>query len=153
VAAPSRTASILYWTVTVLLVGFGYVGLFSVGAPFLLTGLAMLIIGRWRDRARVLWPALIGVWSFVLGYVLVAPLACTSAGGAPSVRGAASPPAVGHTTCTNILGIDYSGGGGYNPSLFPALVAGLLAAAIGAVLARHAIERRRHDARGDTDLG
>jgi lysylphosphatidylglycerol synthetase-like protein (DUF2156 family) len=136
----NRVGTAAYWGVAVLLVGFGFLGLFSIGAPFLLTGVAMIVVSPWRTRREVLWPALVGVWAFVLGYVLVAPLVCTSTVMAVT---AGSPVAVSHTTCTNILGIDYSGTGIYNPSLVPAALAGVAAGAAGALTTRFLLRRRR----------
>jgi lysylphosphatidylglycerol synthetase-like protein (DUF2156 family) len=136
----NRVGTAAYWGVAVLLVGFGFLGLFSIGAPFLLTGVAMIVVSPWRTRREVLWPALVGVWAFVLGYVLVAPLVCTSTVMAVT---AGSPVAVSHTTCTNILGIDYSGTGIYNPSLVPAALAGVAAGAAGALATRFLLRRRR----------
>ena len=133
-----------YWALDVLLVGFGYLALFSIGAPFLLTGTAMMVVSPWRSRPEVMWPALVGVWAFVLGYLLVAPLACTSTGIAVTTG---SPLSVSHTTCTNILGIDYSGTGTYNPSLVPALLAAAAAGSAGILLARFLLGRRRATSR------
>ncbi len=135
-----RLGTMAYWATAVLFVGFGYLALFSIGAPFLLTGITMIVVSPWRSRPEVLWPSLVGVWAFALGYVLVAPLGCTST--AISVTGGAQP-AVSHTTCTNILGIDYSGTGIYNPSLVPALLAGVAAGGIGALVTRFVIVRLR----------
>jgi hypothetical protein len=73
------------------------------------------------------------VWAFVLGYVLVGPLGCTTSGGASALPG--SPVDVGRTVCTNVLGIDYSGAGAYNPPLMPAFVVGLAVAGVAAALA------------------
>jgi hypothetical protein len=129
-----------YWGVAVILVAFGYLALFSIGAPFLLTGIAMMVVSPWRTRREVLWSALVGVWVFVLGYLLVAPLGCTSRTMAVT---AGSPAAASHTTCTNILGIDYSGTGIYNPSLVPALVVAAAAGAAGALATRFLLRRRR----------
>jgi hypothetical protein len=123
----------VYWTGAVVLVVVGFLAVFSIGAPLLLTGVAMLVVGRWRHRPAVIWPVLVGVWSFFLGYVLVAPLGCSTS--------ATLPGEAGRTTCSNILGFDYSGTGVYNPSLFPALMAGLAAAAIGVVLMRQITRR------------
>jgi hypothetical protein len=136
----NRVGRAAYWGVAVVLVGFGYLALFSVGAPFLLTGIAMIVVSPWRTRREVLWPALVGVWAFVLGYLLVAPLGCTSKTMAVT---AGSPAAASHTTCTNILGIDYSGTGIYNPSLVPALVVAAAAGAAGALATRFLLRRRR----------
>jgi hypothetical protein len=123
----------VYWSGAVVLVVVGFLAIFSIGAPLLLTGVAMLVLGRWRHRPAVVWPVLVGLWSFVLGYVLVVPLDCSTS---------ATPPGeVGRTTCSNVLGIDYSGTGVYNPSLLPALMAGLAAAVIGVVVTRQIIRR------------
>jgi hypothetical protein len=110
----------------------GFIAIFSIGAPLLFTGVAMLVVGRWRHRPAVAWPVLVGVWSFVLGYVLVAPLSCSTS---------AAPGDAGRTTCSNVLGIDYSGTDVYNPSLIPALMAGLAAAAVGVVVTRQITRR------------
>ena len=125
----------VYWAGAGVLVVVGYLAIFSIGAPLLLTGIAMLVVGRWRHRPVVVWPVLVGVWSFVLGYVLVAPLGCSTS--------AALPGEAARTTCSNVLGIDYSGTAAYNPSLFPALMAGLAAAAIGVVMTRQITRRTR----------
>jgi hypothetical protein len=129
----SRAA--LYWAGAAVLVAVGCLATFSIGAPLWLTGIAMLVVGRWRHRPAVVWPVLVGVWSFVLGYVLVAPLGCSTS--------AALPGEAARTTCSNVLGIDYSGTAVYNPSLFPALMAGLAAAAIGVVVTRQITRRTR----------
>jgi hypothetical protein len=136
----NRVGTLAYWGVAVFLVGFGYLAVFGIGAPFLLTGITMMVVSPWRSRPQVLWPALAGVWAFVLGYVLVAPLGCTSTAIAVTVG---SQVAMSHTTCTNILGIDYSGTGIYNPSLVPAVLAGVTAGTAGAVATRILLRRRR----------
>jgi hypothetical protein len=136
----NRVGTAAYWGVAVVLVGFGSLALFSIGAPFLLTGIAMMVVSPWRSRREVLWPALVGVWAFLLGYVLVAPLVCTSTATAVT---AGSPVPETHTTCTNILGIDYSGTGTYDPSLIPALVAATATGVAGALATRFLLRRPR----------
>ena len=129
------------WAYAALAVGlvlFGIVGLFSIGAPFLLTGLAMLACFEWRRRPDILWPALAGVWGLTLGYILVAPLSCTST----SIASTSGVPVRMETTCNGLL-LDYSGGPSYNAPLLPALLFGLAMAAVSAVLVRLAFARRR----------
>ncbi len=139
-----RPAAVGYWVLAVVFLAVGSVAIFSVGVPFFLTGVVMLVVGRWRRNRAVLWPALVAVWAFVAGYVLVAPLGCTSSSEAlTSLPGVFSSPEPSHTVCTNILGIDYSGTGVYNPSLLPGLLAGLAAALIAAVLTRILLRRGR----------
>ena len=130
-----RIGAIVYWIVAVLLTGVGFIDLAGIGAPFLLVGLAMMALWPFRRKARTYWSAMVGVFAFIGGYVLAAPLGCTTT---QTTQGGVST-----TTCTNILRLDYSGAGVYNPSLFPALVAGLatgvlLAAAVWFLLRRRA---------------
>jgi hypothetical protein len=113
--------------------------IFSIGAPFFLTGVVMLAASPWRERRGVLWPGIVAVWTFTVTYVLLAPLGCT---GTTSPGGVAD----SFTECTNVLGIDYRGGGTYDPPLLPALLAGLVAGALAALLLRRLLKRRRVDA-------
>jgi len=135
-----RLGPFAYWSLGAVSTVFGFLDLVAIGSPFLLTGVAMLLVGsRRRDRA-VLWPVLIGVWSFVVGYVLVAPLGCTATGGGPAGVGEV---AVERTFCTNVLGIDYSGGGSYRPPLLPALLAGIGLGLVAALVARRYLRPAR----------
>jgi hypothetical protein len=122
-----------YAFVAVALIIFGVAGLFSIGAPLLLTGLVMLICFPWRRRRGILWPAIAGVWGFTLGYVLMAPLGCTRT--VSLTRAATSTAAM--TTCNGVF-FDYSGGASYNPPLLPAVLVGI-AVAVGTALAVRAL--------------
>jgi hypothetical protein len=117
-----------------VLIGFGLLALFSIGLPFLVTGLALVVLRPVRHRPASFWPSLIAVWAFFIGFLLVAPLGCT----------ATTAPAQPRTTCSSLLG-HYSGGGGYNPSLWPAVSAGVLLAVCGWVLSRRILKARRPD--------
>lgn len=68
---------IAYLAVAIATALFGYLALFSIGFPFLLTGLLMLALTPLRRRIEIMFPALLWPWLFTLGYVLVAPLGCT----------------------------------------------------------------------------
>jgi hypothetical protein len=129
-----------YLALAVVLVLFGFVGLLSIGAPFLLTGLAMLVVYPWRRRRDILWPALAGVWGLVLGYILVAPLGCTTSS-IPSDHALVSE---GFTRCNGVF-FDYAGGGSYNPPLLPALLVGLVVAVVSAAVVRTVLSRERRD--------
>jgi hypothetical protein len=118
----------------VALIVFGMIAIFSIGAPFLLTGLVMLVCSPWRRRRDILFPALAAVGGLTLGYLLVAPLGCMSS----SAPGAASS---GTTVCNGVL-LDYSGGGVYNPPLLPALAVGLVTGAVAAVVVRALVSNR-----------
>ncbi len=120
-----------YWVLVSLLWLFGVISIFSIGMPLLLLGATLAVVAPWRGQPAVLWPAVTAVVALVVGYVLVAPLGCTTA--LPD----------GTTTCTNLLGIDYTGGGSYNPSLVPALLAGLVLAVLTAATVRVILRRRQ----------
>ena len=110
-----------YWVASLGLMAFGVVAMFSIGRPFLLVGLAMLILGPLRSRPVLFWPPLVAVIAYNVGYLAVAPFYCSAT---EAVRGTST------TTCSSLIGIGYSGSGIYNPSLDPANQAGLLLAAI-----------------------
>ena len=127
-----------YWITSLGLIAFGFVGMFSVGRPFFLVGLAMLLLGPVRRRPALFWPPLLAVVAYNVGYWAVAPLYCT---GTEDVGGPST------TTCSNVLGITYSGNGIDNPSLDPANVAGLLLAGVAFVAVLVAIIAKRRSER------
>ena len=65
---------LVYFAIAITLCAFGFVAIFSVGAPFLLTGAAMLVASPWRGRRDVLWPVVAAPWAFTVTYILLAPL-------------------------------------------------------------------------------
>jgi len=127
-----------YWITSLGLIAFGFLGAFSIGRPFFLVGLAMLVLGPVRRRPALFWPPLLAVVAYNVGYWAVAPLYCT----ATEVVGGPST-----TVCSSVLGINYSGSGTYNPSGDPANMAGLLLAAVAFVAALVAIISKRRSER------
>ncbi len=129
-----------YWIAALLLVAFGFLTGFSIGPPFLLVGLAMLVLGPLRHWPRLFWPLLVGVLAFNLGVILVIPIYCTATAEAGGVS---------HTVCTSVLGPTWSGSGLYNPppeALAVAIRAGLAAAVAAAIATLGWITlRRRRD--------
>jgi hypothetical protein len=119
---PSIVDSRFYWPLAAIPVAFGFVTISSIGMPFLALGITLIVLARWRDQPRIFWPPLVGVLSFFIGFVLIAPWNCTATATASGDM---------FTTCSNALGVDYSGGGLYNPPLWPAVAAGLILAAAG----------------------
>ena len=65
------------------------------------------------------------VLAFIAGYLAVAPFYCGANG---EVGGGST------TVCSSLIGIQYTGTGIYNPSLLPGVYAGLVLAAISALL-------------------
>jgi len=130
--------TLVYFAIAITLCALGFVAIFSVGAPVFLTGIAMLVASPWRGRREITVPIVAAPWAFTLTYVLLAPLSCTST--------LSTGPLLSRTECSNILGIDYSGGGSYDPPLLPALLAGLVAAGLTIAVLRSLLARRRVDA-------
>jgi hypothetical protein len=85
----------VYWIAAVALVVFGVLGGFSIGGPFLILGMAMLVLGPVRQRPRLFWPVIAGVVAFNVGYWAVTPMVCTTTA---HLGEEAS------TVCTNLLG-------------------------------------------------
>ena len=128
-----------YWISALLLVAFGFVTGFSIGPPFLLVGLAMLVLGPLRRWPRLFWPSLVGVVAFTLGVILVVPLYCTATAGVGGVS---------HTVCSSILGPTWSGSGVYNPppeAFALALRAGLAAGVVAAIVTLTWLTLRRRE--------
>ena len=110
-----------YWITSLALVVFGFLGSFSIGQPFLLIGLAMLVLGPVRKRPLAYWPPMLAVVAYNIVYWAVAPLSCTAT---DAVGGASQ------TVCSSLVGVHYEGQGVYNPSLAPAIDAALISAAL-----------------------
>jgi hypothetical protein len=116
-----------YWIAALLLVAFGFLTGFSIGPPFLVVGLTMLVLGPLRRWPRVFWPSLVGVLAFNLGVILVIPMYCTATSEAGGVS---------HTVCSSLLGLTWSGSGLYNPppeAFAVAIRTGLAVAAVAAL--------------------
>jgi hypothetical protein len=129
-----------YLGVAIALVLFGYLALFSIGFPFLLTGLLMLAFVAFRERVEVMVPAVLWPWVFTLGYVLVAPLGCTTSATPMVVNGVGA--VEGATRCTALI-FTYAGAAPYSPPIWPALLFGAALATGVALFVLGAIKRRR----------
>lgn len=136
---PARHGTpVWYHVLTWAFVGFGILAIFSVGMAFLLTGLMLAILGPFRRRAAVFWPPLIAWWTLITTFVALAPFSCSQ-----SISTAVGQPATTTpTVCTNLVGINYSGSGSYNPPLMPAFLIGLALAIAGGVLSRVLLHHR-----------
>ena len=88
-----------YWIASVSLIAFGFLAMFSIGRPFFLVGVAMLVLGPLRSRPVLFWPPMVAVIAYNVGYWVVAPIYCT-----------ATQDAVGaSTTCLSLIGMGYEG--------------------------------------------
>ncbi len=122
-----------YWVLAYTLIAFGVVTGFSIGIPFLLLGLLLLVLSPVRHRAAIFWPIVIAYLVSVASYILTAP-SCSSFShnGSPRV-----------TTCSNLIGIDQTGGDSVNPSLGSALLFGLTAGLLVGMGLRVALAHRQ----------
>jgi hypothetical protein len=84
------TRRVLYWLLSGALLGFGVIAILSIGFPFLLLGLILVIYGAIRLGGAGLWatlvgfgglPALILIWD-----VTSAPWACETNDALPNVN-------------------------------------------------------------------
>ena len=129
-AAETSRSSVAYWVLVAVLVVFGALGMFTIGAPFLITGVTLAVLAPVRNRPRVFWPVVLGVVGFFLGYVLVAPVYCSQS---ESFTSGDVVETVNPTLCRSLIGITYSGTGNYNPPLAPGFAAGIAVGGLSAL--------------------
>lgn len=85
-----------------------------------------------RPKEPNLLPLAIAALGFVAGFILLVPLGCTTESVSIEEAGSSdTTSSTGQTSCSNVMGLDYSGEGSYNPPLWPAALAGVAGAAVG----------------------
>lgn len=50
-----------YWLVAGAVVGFGLIGILTIGFPFLIIGMVLCVVGAWKPGIGVSWAFLIGL--------------------------------------------------------------------------------------------
>ncbi len=88
-----------YWIASFALIAFGILGAMTIGLPFLLIGLAMLLLSPIRRRPLAFWPIFLGFVSFNLAGLLIEPFYCSAT---TAVGGGSS-----QTTCSSLTGIPW----------------------------------------------
>jgi len=115
-------AGVAYWLAVLLLIGFGFLAILSIGWPFLLLGAGLGVLGPLRSKPQVFRTAVVlmlGTWvGFLAGYLAVGPLTC-SATASETTRTVIE-------TCRSVTGIEYDG-----PRFAPGLIAGGVGAVAG----------------------
>jgi hypothetical protein len=105
-------AGALYWVATGAVMGFGLIGLMTIGFPFVVVGLAMAVVGVWKPGIGGAWciligfgglPALVFLSHIVQGVRTALNPYCAQPGG-PSTP---IPPAAGPVECAFIPGSYY----------------------------------------------
>ena len=81
---------IVYWLLTGALIGFGCIAILSLGAPFLLLGVLMVVFGAFRVGPRGIWAALVGFGAVPAGVLIwdvtSMPWACQGGEALPNVN-------------------------------------------------------------------
>jgi hypothetical protein len=77
-----------YWILSLALVSFGVIAALSIGRPFMLIGLTMLLLGRWRHRPAIFWPPLLAMIAYA-GLAFLAALVAARVVHAKLQRGGA----------------------------------------------------------------
>ena len=102
-AAPQH----FYWLLAGALIGFGLIGILSIGFPFLLVGCGLLIYGIVRFRFR-------GFWAFLVGFgVLPALILAAQLVGSPLPTCTVTASGVSYTSPPGV-----TNGGCYPPSYY-----------------------------------
>ena len=91
-----RQRAVAYYGTAALALGFGVLGIASIGFPFLFAGVVLFAVGPVRRRRDVLWPPLLAVLVATMGYVALASTRCASTPG-------------GGQRCENFLGFELPG--------------------------------------------
>jgi hypothetical protein len=125
-----RQAIFWYWIITGMLIGFGFIGILSIGLPFLIVGLVMLIIGMIWRHGRGFWLAVIAFGALpalILTFdILTAPSPCPG------------------TPVTIQPGQGYECGGHYEGYyVLAAIFGGIMLLGIAWPIARQLIQRQR----------
>jgi hypothetical protein len=134
-----------YWAASIALIVFGTLGLMTIGLPFLMIGVAMLLLGRFRHRAMIYWPIMAGLIASNIAFWLTIPFYCS----------ASSTPVGGSSaaTCSSLISIpwpDDATGMNVTPAAFGivssfAIVVGIVTAVV--VLSWLWMDRERTGAR------
>jgi hypothetical protein len=96
-----RTWQLLYWMSAGGLIGFGLIGILSIGFPFLLVGLGMVIYGAVRRWIDTFWAAFVGFGIlpalFLMYDIITTPPPCPP-------QGLSLPPHATSVSCGSIPG-------------------------------------------------
>lgn len=124
---PPNEASFKYWLVVGVLFAFGVLTIFSLGLYFWFLAAALALLSPFRSRPQVFLPGLALFLGFLIAYVLIAPWGCSQSFSQSASTGEET---VSPVVCTSPIGVEYSGPEPFEPSRTPALIAGVITAAV-----------------------
>jgi hypothetical protein len=99
---------------------------------------------RHRRPSHLLWASAAALLGYTLGFMVVAPSQCVTT---QTVSSEASVTPSDTTVCTSVIGITYSGHGTFDPPREPAIVVGLVVAAIAFAIVLVALHVKRQAGR------
>ena len=122
-----------YLALALTLIVVGFIAAFSIGRPFFVVGVTLMLLGPVRHRPMLFWPWLVGVVTWQLVGLLVGPFYCSTTMTVGS--GTSSDGSPSETVCRNLVGTLWTGTGGQDPARDAANQAAVLSAAVAIVAA------------------
>ncbi|MGH8923993.1 MAG: hypothetical protein ACRDWA_05030 [Acidimicrobiia bacterium] len=117
------TLGVAYWVIVVSLLVLGFLSMFTIGLGFLLVAAAMIVLSPFRSKPRVWWSGMALVVGSLIGYAAVGPWGCSQVATFDVVTGVAEE---APTVCRSLIGIEYTGPDGFQPSRTPGVIAGVV---------------------------
>jgi hypothetical protein len=143
------TLGVAYWVIVVSLLVLGFMSMFTIGLAFLLPAAAMIVLSPFRTKARVWWPGMALVVGSLIGYAAVAPWGCSQTATFDVATGVAEQ---APTVCRSLIGIEYAGPDGFEPSRSPGVIAGVVLGVLAASAAWIRIGTHQRKAEPDFDV-
>lgn len=100
--------SLIYWSVAGAILGFGLIGLMTIGFPFLIVGMILCIVGVWKPGIGRSWAFLIGFGGLpalvFLRHIIAAALTAMNPYCSGDLRSGriVAPPGAGTVSCANV---------------------------------------------------
>jgi len=143
------TLGVAYWVIVVSLLVLGVLSMFTVGLAFLLLAAAMIVLSPFRSKPRVWWSGIALVVGYLIGFAAVTPWGCSQMATFDVATGVAEE---APTVCRSLIGIEYTGPDGFEPSTTPGVSAGVVLGVLAASAAWIRIGAQQRKAKSDFDV-
>lgn len=143
------TLGVAYWVIVVSLLVLGVLSMFTVGLAFLLLAAAMIVLSPFRSKPRVWWSGMALVVGYLIGYAAVTPWGCSQTATFDVATGVAEE---APTVCRSLIGIEYTGPDGFEPSTTPGVISGVVLGVLAASAAWIRIGVQQRMAKSDFDV-